>query len=571
MRFYAGGSKPPVLYIFVEESIMLKKAFFVSLLTVISLSVVFAGGSRASTQAQSSGPVRLTVAIPENLAIQDYETNYMTRILEREANVDLDFVVFSSVDYNTRLNLMVMAGGAELPDILLGGGGSSMEPMVYQWAREGAIIPLTKYYRDPALSPWIHDAINRSGENYLPLITAPDGEIYGIAGGAQSIHAEFLDRLFYYEPWLRQLGLKAPETTEEFRNVLRAVVRGDPNGNGRADEIGFLGDGTDGTFKFLMNSFVYCSYTGDWDMFNVNNGVLSVAYNKPEWREGLKYIRSLVQEGLIPVENLTMDYSQYRALINIPEQRVFSLGTQGINDMTDDSRAEGYVGALPLRGPAGVQYASFKPTGWYINFVVSKNCRNPDAAFKVGDLLHREDISITSRYGQEGVDWDYWKNLEGKPGFSSNDYSPYVAGFPLFIYLYDDRGFWNSGRVSNASWRGIGPSTRTYIFESGLAVPKTGASIREMERVRILDLYYRSNLRPGEVVSKLVYNENETSFMADLRTSLRNYVEEMTSAFLAGNRDIDGYWNTYLAELNNIGLARFLSTNQTVYNRMYRN
>jgi hypothetical protein len=44
----------------------------------------------------------------------------------------------------------------------------------------------------------------------------------------------------------------------------------------------------------------------------------------------------------------------------------------------------------------------------------------------------------------------------------------------------------------------------------------------------------------------------------------------MTSAFLAGNRDIDSSWNAYIAELNNIGAAKFISVNQGVYNRMYR-
>ena len=39
-----------------------------------------------------------------------------------------------------------------------------------------------------------------------------------------------------------------PTTTEEFRAVLKAFVEGDPNGNGKADEIGLTGATTRNTW-----------------------------------------------------------------------------------------------------------------------------------------------------------------------------------------------------------------------------------------------------------------------------------------------------------------------------------
>jgi putative aldouronate transport system substrate-binding protein len=44
----------------------------------------------------------------------------------------------------------------------------------------------------------------------------------------------------------------------------------------------------------------------------------------------------------------------------------------------------------------------------------------------------------------------------------------------------------------------------------------------------------------------------------------------MTANFLAGNRDIDSSWNTYLNELNNIGLPKILPVIQKAYDRMYK-
>jgi ABC-type glycerol-3-phosphate transport system substrate-binding protein len=122
---------------------MKKRPFLFSICIAFCLASLFAGGNSQSAQpsqggtvSSSSGPVKLSVAIAEDLRIQDYETNHMTGILERDGNVDLSFVLFPSTDYVNKLNLMVMAGGAELPDIIIASPGDAM---VYQWAKEGAI------------------------------------------------------------------------------------------------------------------------------------------------------------------------------------------------------------------------------------------------------------------------------------------------------------------------------------------------------------------------------------------------------------------------------------------------
>jgi putative aldouronate transport system substrate-binding protein len=485
----------------------------------------------------------------------------MTGILERDAKVDLDFVLFPSTDYRNKLNLMVMAGGGELPDIIIANPGDAM---VYQWAREGAIIPLTKYFKDPKLSPYTQDAIKKTGVNFLDQVTSPDGEIYGFPRFPQSYGVEYPDKIWYYEPWLKKLNLKTPETTEEFRNVLRAVVTGDPNGNGKADEQGVTGlPPMADWFRFLMNSFVYA---GDLNQIKVDNGKLSAAYTTPEWREGLKYIRSLVAEGLIPMENLTQDRAQANTILNSPEVRAFSFVYTSTSQIAASNPVgDGYISGAPLKGPAGGRYATFRPSVAHIEFMVSANCKNPDAAARLGDLMERADIGIITRFGQEGVDWDYPQNVKNLA-----DYSPSQEDFPISIVVYDDYKFWGGTAVANASWRGKGAHVRDYAVANGRAVNKATVVPRSVLLGKVDAMYQNGGWAPKEVIPKLLYTEEEMNSIRDIQTSLNNYVLEMTSAFLAGNRDIDSTWNAYLAELNNIGLAKFISVNQGVYNRMYR-
>ena len=90
--------------------------------------------------------VKLTVGIPDNIRIEDYETNVMTQKLEEYGNFDLDFVIYDSTDYTTKINLMMMAGGSELPDVILFdvfAGTKLTDNQLYSWAQTGSIIPLT--------------------------------------------------------------------------------------------------------------------------------------------------------------------------------------------------------------------------------------------------------------------------------------------------------------------------------------------------------------------------------------------------------------------------------------------
>lgn len=40
--------------------------------------------------------------------------------------------------------------------------------------------------------------------------------------------------MYYYKPWLEKLGKEAPTTLDEYRDLLKAVVSTDLNGNGQS-------------------------------------------------------------------------------------------------------------------------------------------------------------------------------------------------------------------------------------------------------------------------------------------------------------------------------------------------
>jgi putative aldouronate transport system substrate-binding protein len=462
---------------------------------------------------------------------------------------------------------MVMSGGSELPDIIIVNPGDAM---VFQWAREGAINPIKKYYDNPSLSPNIRDALSKAGYDFKAEITSPDGEIYGIPQVYQLVGNEFSGKFWYYKPWVDRLGLKVPSTTDELRAFLQGIVKSNVSGSGRGDEIGMTGQfrGLHNSspygmwFHYMMNPFIY---VGD-QLINVEKGVVSAPYNTEAWRTGLKYIRSLFADGLLPLENLTQDQNQIITLLNSDPVRVGSFFFSSGSAINSSAVAEQYLIGPPLRGANGTQYSTCRPSVANIRFMISANCKNPEAAFRVGDVMMREDLSISNRFGEQGLNWDY---PEAVPG-SETRFTRFLEDWPGRAIIYDDSSYWGGSAVQNSGWRQNGPLCLTYAILHGRLLPPAAVDGRQINNGRAMTMYNMAAFAPNEVLGKLIYTQDEISVVSEIQSTLNSYVLEMTSNFLAGNRDIDATWNSYIAELNSIGLPRFLSIVQTVYNRMYK-
>ena len=512
----------------------------------------------------------LTMWIPEDLRVEDWDTNMMTQWLEEQLGCELKFIVQPSTDYTTKVNMALTVGAIEdLPDVILGGDGtvSFSDSNVWEWAQAGTILCLNDYYNDPELAVNINLAKERTGVNYPAQITSPDGNLYAVATYNQSYGNEYVKKMWLYQPWLEKLGKEIPKTTDEFYELLKAVKEGDPNGNGKADELGLVGTSTfnnyfDGWFEFLMNAFVYA---GDFQYRTVTDGKLGVAYTTEEWREGLRYIKKLMDEGLIPVENLTMSEEQFMAILNTEEAIVFShvyAAPDKIN--TDLGRDVQNVGIPPLVGPKGVQYASYAPSVAYARMVITVNCKNPELAFKFGDLMSSRYIGISQRWGWEGINWDYPENVK-----NIDEFRPNVPGFDISIVAYSDNTFWGGTAISNSSWRQRGPYVREYAIANGTAVSLVKVDVLNNIWNEACIMYQNGGWNPSQVIPKLIFTSEEYDAIGEIEVNLHTYADESIGAFLTGVKDLDADWDAYLAELDRIGLNEYLKVAQEVYDRMY--
>lgn len=132
------------------------------LLSIVLALVLASGGGVAFAE----GTPVLTVAIADRTNVEDYNTNQTTLFIEETLGVDLQFTIYSSEDYNTRINLNVISG-EPLEDIIFGSFGNGM---IMDWVEAGAIVPLTEYYADPEIAPNITESFERLGYDYRGML-----------------------------------------------------------------------------------------------------------------------------------------------------------------------------------------------------------------------------------------------------------------------------------------------------------------------------------------------------------------------------------------------------------------
>lgn len=516
--------------------------------------------------------VTLTIAIADIPTIIDIDTNLTTRAIEEKFGVNLEFIVIPKADYDTKLNAMVM-GGDELPDIILNQGTSKADWS--GWIAQEVLLPLTEYYNDPNLSKNVNESIALTGADIKAQMTQADGNIYWLPKYGASPNGEVYSRLWYYEPWLEEIGMEVPTTIEEFYEVCKVIANTDLNGNGKKDEIALggdlLGDGeTDAWFTCLMSAFVYAH---DAEYRIVEDGKVNYAYSTEAWKEGLKYIKKFIDEGLIPKEALTQSQADWKAQTSAELQTVWAYFGWDPNAATNKSM-EWCVDndcLMPLEGPDGTAYAMYKPCAAYPGACITVDCENPEAAFLVLDYLCSEELSIVNRWGTRGVDWDYWDEAKID---NKDEYVAYNPAEDIYLIAYDDATFWSSGTPQNGSWMGLGPSCYSARVFNGRAVKNAGLTEEEAYTLQwtneIVAAYTElHNYSPEQVVDAAPLTTEENQELADIKTSLINYVNEMSAKFLTGVVDIDEGWEDYLNELKVIGIDRAIEIYQEGYDRAH--
>lgn len=502
--------------------------------------------------------VTLTVGVPVDACITDLTTNRMTEMLKGELNVNFKFVTYAASEMIDKINIMVAGGNQELPDVILFGLMTSSYPSdiaVYNWAMNGAVIPLTDYIENASV--YLKESAEKAGglDSILAQITSPDGEVYGMPSYARALPNDYNTKLWIYQPWLDKLGLSAPTNAEELYQVLKAFKEKDPNGNGKADEIPFTSENSLPYYwrRGLMSMFTNVGDTANY--IAVSDGKLVPSYMTDGYREGLRYINKIISEGLISPLTFTQDNAQLKTLMSQEETVVgMTIAPSAATLMpTTDERRALYVGIAPLAAADGTVITPINPTKAAIAGVVTTNCSNPEVAFRFLDMLCSEKYTVMNRWGEKDVDWITPK--EGAEAlYAMMGYAPYLQ----------ETGNISFGSEQNQSWHVTGPMTRGYEISAGMCWNGDPLNSEYMI-ANIMPEYYGKG--PKEYITKIIYTEEENDRIAEPMTTIKSYVDECFALFATGEMNVDTDWDAYLGELKQMGIEDVLTVMQTAFDR----
>ncbi|WJH35381.1 ABC transporter substrate-binding protein [Paenibacillus sp. CC-CFT747] len=493
----------------------------------------------------------LKVLIKGASTVEDFSTNEFTKWLEEKTNIHLEFEVAPEKTATEKLNL-VLSGG-DYPDVIMGFGVSPSQMMIY--GSQGVFLPLNdliEKYGDET----------KKGYAAMPmakeLSTAPDGKIYAMPQINECYHCTLHQRMWVYQPWLDKLGLKMPTTTDEFYEMLKAFKTRDPNGNGKADEIPLSGSPQSyhtSIDSFLMNAFIYNHGS---NKLYLKSGKVDIPYNKPEWKEGLAYLRKLYSEGLIAPQTFTQDGTQ---LQEMGESATPILGAASGHNMGSVAKLAGssnrwleYTAVPPLKGPKGLQITPLHP--FAVNngeFIITNKAKNPEAAFRLADFLYNQEATLRWYAGREGTEWRWAE--KGEIG---------INGKPA---IWKQLKPW--GGVQNVNWSQRGTGFRPSDLRLGeVADPSQPLEpLLYKETKEKMEPYQQSM---ENILPPVFFTAEQSSEVADLEKTLLDHMKEMTARFITGDLDLDKNWDSYVKNLDNMNLKRYLEIYQTAYDAKYK-
>lgn len=99
----------------------------------------------------------------------------------------------------------------------------------------------------------------------------------------------------FRKDWLVKLELPEPKTIDELYQVLKAFTYNDPDGNGKNDTYGLL-DRNDLVYGAFKNIASYFGAPNNWGFAN---GALTPDFMTQEYRNAMKFMKKLYDEGII--------------------------------------------------------------------------------------------------------------------------------------------------------------------------------------------------------------------------------------------------------------------------------
>ncbi len=530
-----------------------------SVLLVAALCLSCLPMALAEEAAPEREVINLTMMVASKSDHGDWNEYWCLDLIEKECGIRFNVTQVSEEGLAEKKNIAFAT--ESLPDVFL---NDLTDTELANYGAQGYLLPLEEYIT-PERMPNFYAVMEREFPSLLSSMTFPDGHIYSFRGVNGSVREYALSRYFINVAWAEKLGVKVPETLDEFYNYLVAVRDGDPNGNGdTTDEIPLSGRyGLTSYTDHFIPILVAFGFLERRVQANADGTVMYVPVQE-NYKEFLKFMHKLWSEGLIDPTYFTQTKDQYNAKEASGLIASFTNHAQWMNNSDPEFYLQ-YESVDPYTSEFNAEKIwPAKDAIFYGGLVLTSNLEGNqeaiDRLMEFADWCYSEAGTAQLWYG-----YPYGTNEEYPD--TGYYYVPVSLDDPLYLVrkqVFPADQYTNNTKFHNAkilpgnnyfpyattSWRYAAPSP------SGTSYNLTWNIEGHMAP------YYKIGFP-----ATLKYTPEEADEMTLLETDLDAYIATMESKMIIGDLDIDATWDEFVNGCKSRNLDRYMEIVQGAYNR----
>ncbi len=477
--------------------------------------------------------------------------------LEEQTNVHIEWNAIPGNQWGEKIQT-IMADPNSLTDFIFTAGFGDND--LLRFAGQGVIIPLEEYI--DAYMPNLMAVFEKYPE-YRKMSTAADGHIWSLPWieqlGSNATAIQTVGNMgFINKKWLDFLGLEVPETIEDFEKVLIAFR---DNADRLQAEFGIEGDiipmscivnDGDQDITFLINSFG--EGYGDADKGRhiavTDDKQVICAATQEGFKEGLQWLHSLYEQGLLDPECFTHEWSTYVAKGKSGRYGVcFSWDVANIDNLQD------WVPLPPLAvngqriiTPQNASFTSGYDRG---RCVVTAVAKQPALVCAWLDKMYAPLQSPQNNWGTYGEDDDFDIFVMGKNanGDDMLQHAPLGNASPVEVREAEAVG---------------GPLA---VLDEYYGVYVTCPDDAQY-RLDWIKEYYTPFMTRKYVFPNVFMSQEDTVQLSNLQADIEKTIRARKSEWIRdGFTDAD--WDQYLKDLDAYGLQEYLAIFQKYLDAYY--
>ncbi|MCI9626593.1 MAG: extracellular solute-binding protein [Clostridia bacterium] len=513
---------------------MMKKRF-ISVVAVMCGIVLFAGCNGKNASRNGSGDNVLTIWMRNSAPIGGYTDKSQfpfKEALEQETGIKLDFIFPALGQDPQQFNLLLAS--RNLPDIVsyywgdIPGGAEKA-------IKDGYILKMDDAFLKKN-SPDFYEIIN-SNEAYRKLSQTDSGDYYYYPrlldiGGEKEITA-VVSGFVMRADWLRELGLEAPETYDEWYRVLKAFQEQKGAAAPFSGRVAEIKKGFESGFGFLL------SYYLDGDK-------VKYGYYTPQYQDYLRTMHKWYNEGLLDQNFANIDERMLTAkMLSNEVGATYAWIGSGMGVWLKAAQEENFdlVGVqFPVMEKGSpVEYGSRNLPVASLGSAISADSEKKELAAHFLNFGYTEKGHMLNNFG-----------IEGQTYHMENDYPRYtelvtnnVEGLSMQQVLssYAGLDYLNSYRQDYR-----------YI-QQYYNMPQQQAAQK---------IWMQTST--DHIMPTVSLTEAESSEYAQIMTEITTYQNEMYLKFIMGAEPISKF-DDYMNALKEMGIERAIEIKQNAYDR----